>query len=227
MSLRRIGSESNTEKFDLRLEELSLHNASAKKPLFTIKNFEIPTGTKILIEGPSGIGKSNFLHLLAGMRTPSAGKILFNQRDMALASESERANFRRDNMGIVFPSSNFIEHISVLENLLLALPRFDAEEVRARNLLSEMGLEKAADKRASTLNIGEQQRAAVARALLQDPKIILADEPTSALDDANCAVIAKALLACGPSKTVVVVSHDERLKKHFQKTVSFGDLISQ
>lgn len=215
-----------TEKFDLRIEDVAVYNPSGKKPLFVIQEFELPIGSKVLIDGPSGIGKSTFLHLIAGLLRPSRGRIHFGQREMTTASERERTRFRREHLGLVFQRLNLLDQLTVLENMILPLPRFESEEVRARQVLAQMGLEKMVDRRSAGLSLGEQQRAAVARVLLQDPEIILADEPTSSLDEVNASLIAKALLATGSQKTVIVVSHDDRLKKHFQQVIHFQELVS-
>ncbi len=219
-------SQTLQEQLDLRIEKLIVRNPAVQKVLFSIQKFELAPGSKVLIDGPSGIGKTTFLHVLAGLMLPAEGKIFFGSREMTAMTDSERTRFRRQHIGLVFQRLNLLDQLTTLENVILALPGLESEEIRARNLLSELGLEKVIDRRTAALSLGEQQRAAVARVLLQNPEIILADEPTSSLDDVNATAIAKSLLGLGPAKTVIVVSHDDRLKKHFQKIVHFGELVS-
>ena len=156
-------------------------------------DFEIRTGSMIAIMGASGIGKSTLLHLLGGLDRPDAGEILFEGENILKFSPDQLARFRNEKVGFVFQMHHLLPEFDTLENTMMPflLHRYDRKEAgeRARKILAEVGLTERLDHRPGQLSGGEQQRVAVARALMRDPVLILADEPTGNLDEHTAASI--------------------------------------
>lgn len=209
---------------DLQIEELSVIFSVGRKPLFSISKLSFVGGSKVLVHGPSRVGKSTLMQIMAGLIPPTQGKIRYGSFELTRATDHERTQFRRQKMGLIFPNSNLLPQLTVLENVLLSLPRFESEEVRVRNVLTEMKMADLVDRKASDLSIGDQQRVALARVILQNCGFVLADEPTLGLDPSESEKFIQSLLGIGAQKTVVVFSHDERLKKCFQTVIPFGEL---
>lgn len=193
------------------------------RPLFGLKSFAVPSGAKVLIEGPSGQGKTTLLHLMAGLLDPNQGAVKIDGREIGRLSESERARFRRENLGIIFQKLNLISHLTARENVELG-KRAAAFDLIDR-VLSRVQLADVADVLAQNLSLGQQQRVAVARVLAQAPKLVLADEPTSSLDDANATAVIDALFGLSPSTTVIVVSHDHRIRGRFDRVHDFAQVV--
>jgi putative ABC transport system ATP-binding protein len=176
-------------------------------------SFTIASGALVVLKGPSGSGKSTLLALLAGLDRPSAGSLVVAGRDLAALDEAARTRYRRTSVGMVFQAFNLLPTMSVLENVclpaLLAGRPFAASAARARDLLAWLGLEGRRDHRPAQLSGGEMQRTAIARALVNDPALILADEPTGNLDSANGRVVVDLLhgLHREQGRTVVIATH--------------------
>ncbi len=177
-------------------------------------DLDVRAGEMVAIVGRSGEGKSTLLNLLGALDRPDTGTIELLGEPLATASERERTRIRLRRVGFVFQSFQLIEELTGGENVLLparlpgAPPGGDA---RGRRLLRELGLEQVADRTPSFLSGGEQQRLAIARALVNDPALVLADEPTGNLDAASAATVLALLreLAHG-ERSVVLVTHEER-----------------
>lgn len=176
-------------------------------------DLEVARGDFLAIIGRSGCGKSTLLNLLGGLDKPSGGQILVNDENLAALNESQLTRYRRATVGIVFQFFNLMPLLTVLENaalpaLLAGKNRAQSEE-RARLLLESVGLEHRISQQASLLSGGEMQRVAVARALINDPQLILADEPTGNLDSTSADAVLEALqnLAARENKTVIMVTH--------------------
>ncbi|MFN3587632.1 MAG: ABC transporter ATP-binding protein, partial [Moraxellaceae bacterium] len=159
--------------------------------LLDISSFALDAGERVFLHGPSGSGKSTLLALIAGVVVPQSGRILLHDTDLVALGSAERDRWRADMLGFVFQQFNLLPYLSVLENVLLplrfSLPRRQrlkaAPETEAARLLTDLKLSPALWKvRADHLSIGQQQRVAVARALIGRPPLVIADEPTSALD---------------------------------------------
>ena len=149
-------------------------------------SFRATEGEFVVLMGPSGSGKSTLIHLIAGLDTPSEGRVMVVGREVSSMNSEERAAFRRENVGIIFQQFYLIPYLTALENVMLAqylhsIP--DRDE--ALNALKQVGLENRAEHLPGQLSGGEQQRVAIARAIINDPKVILADEPTGNLDAEN------------------------------------------
>jgi ABC-type lipoprotein export system ATPase subunit len=186
-------------------------------------------GEALAVAGPSGSGKTTLLHILAALVQPSEGEVLFDGRSLR-ASHPSSARWRALSVGYVFQDVNLLPDFSVLENLLIAgeisgVPRAAAQE-RALSLLRRLGLEGRRHNRPAKLSLGERQRAAVARAVLHAPPLVLADEPTASLDAENARAVTDLLLElCGESRSLLIAAtHDEAVKKRFPRLVELNKL---
>ena len=172
----------------------------------------VPAGECLAIVGPSGSGKSTLLGLIAGLDSPSTGSILIDGVEITRLSEDELARLRGEKVGFVFQFFHLVPSLTALENILVPMEiagRKDAR-TRAQALLDEVGLHDRGHHYPSQLSGGEQQRIAIARALANDPPLILADEPTGNLDSNNGRLILDLLLQVRQSRraTLVLVTHD-------------------
>lgn len=187
--------------------------AYGREPVFEGLDLEVPAGSTVAIMGRSGSGKSTLLHLLAGLLAPCAGDVQVDGAPFGSLSERQRDDVRLREMGVVFQFGELLPELTLLENvqlplLLLGRRRRDATTAAAE-ALSRVGLEREKDRSVAEVSGGQQQRAAVARALVHSPSIVLADEPTGALDDANAAQILDLVFSSGGSRrqAVVCVTH--------------------
>jgi lipoprotein-releasing system ATP-binding protein len=183
-----------------------------------------------LILGPSGTGKTTLLHLLGGILTPSSGEIVIG--DTAVNSLKGHAldTFRGKHIGIIFQKPHFIRSLTAVENLLLTqtLSGNNADKKHALALMDRLSIGQKADRKTYSMSVGEQQRLAIARALINRPAVILADEPSSALDDLNCQLIIELLLqvANEEKSNLVVVTHDSRIKHMIEKKIILNEHIA-
>ena len=178
---------------------------------------EIAEGEFVAVRGPSGSGKTTLLLTLGGMQRPSAGTVQFGGRDLYALSPADRAGLRSAEIGFVFQMFHLVPYLDLLGNVLLAAPGrpSDAERERAAGLLDELGLAKRATHRPGELSAGERQRLAVARALLNRPRLILADEPTGNLDPENAAEVIRHLAEFHRAGgTVMLVTHGTAAETH-------------
>jgi putative ABC transport system ATP-binding protein len=191
-------------------------------------DLHIAPRTFVAVVGPSGSGKSTLLYLLGGLDRATAGRISVGGQVIDQLDENALADFRRRTVGFIFQSFNLIPSMTALENVAFPL-RFARvarrqRQARAMALLQQVGLEKRAYHRPTELSGGQQQRVAVARALVNDPQLILADEPTGNLDTQSGAVIIQLLAELqSQGRTVVMVTHDPRLTAFATQTVRIVD----
>ncbi len=180
-------------------------------------------GSHWLITGFSGSGKTTLLHLLAGLLKPASGDVSIAGVQINRMSNAALDRFRGREIGIVFQTAHFVQSLTVAENLALArfLAKNKPDPERIKTLLTRLGLGDKENKRPHQLSVGEQQRAAIARAMANQPAVVLADEPTASLDDANCKAMTELLRSeCEASgATLVIVTHDQRIKDLIQQVV--------
>ena len=189
------------------------------EPLSALRDvtFEVPAGRSVAIVGRSGSGKSTLLHLAAGIEWPSRGEIRLLGRDLSGMGERERTLHRRRTVGLIFQFFHLLPHLDVLDNVLLpawiASDPAGPSESSARELLARVGLEDRARESVRKLSGGEMQRVALCRALLREPKLLLADEPTGSLDDENGRQVMEQLLALArrEGSALVYVTHSRDL----------------
>ena len=177
-------------------------------------NLEIAKGEFVAVMGPSGCGKSTLMNILGMIDTPTEGAYVFEGEDIAKYSESQLVKMRKNNLGFVFQSFNLIDDLSVEENVALPLRYLKipkaTRESRVREALELVGLQNRGRHKPSQLSGGQQQRVAVARAVIADPKLILADEPTGNLDSQNGEDVMELLtLLNAEGATILMVTHSE------------------
>ncbi|MCJ8290920.1 MAG: ABC transporter ATP-binding protein [Crocinitomicaceae bacterium] len=198
-------------------------------------NLSIVKAEYLAIVGKSGSGKSTLLNMITGIDFPTQGVININGTEIGQMNESKLAQWRGKNIGIVFQFFQLIPTLTISENLLLAMefvnviPKPDRVQ-RVKKLLSQVGIKDHADKMPAALSGGEQQRAAIARALANDPEIIIADEPTGNLDSKTANAIDELFKSLSLSgKTVIIVTHDNNIKLKYDRivTLSDGKIVSQ
>ena len=189
----------------------------------------VGAGEFVAVTGPSGCGKSTLLHLLGGITRPSAGRVLLEGVDLATLDDDALAAVRRRRIGFVFQRYNLLPELSLLENVALPLVldgRGDGEsDEAARGALEAVGLAGRAGHRPDALSGGEQQRGAIARALVTSPAVVLADEPTGALDSGNSRAVVELLrrLVDDRGQTVVLVTHDPAIAAAASRQVRMRD----
>ena len=176
-------------------------------------------GSRWLVLGPSGCGKTTLLHVVAGLVSPTEGEVSVGGKDLNAMKSQKRDAWRGANVGIVLQALHLVKHLSVRDNLRLAqyLARAPQDDARIAEALDALGVAGKASRRPAELSQGEQQRVAVARAVVNRPKLLLADEPTASLDDAAAAKAVDLLVeqAARHSATLVVATHDARVKARF------------
>jgi putative ABC transport system ATP-binding protein len=197
----------------------NLRFSYTKDQEFIFPDLYCEAGSTLLITGDSGKGKTTYLHMLAGLLQPTSGEILIDNTDLVSLSEKTTDKFRGKNIGVVFQKSYFIAALTVLENLQMSswLATGKKHTKRAKRLLEQLGIENQAEKLPSQLSIGQQQRVSIARALMNEPKVLLADEPTSSLDDKNAEKVIDLLTSLSKEykAALLIVTHDSRIKEKF------------
>ncbi|MGD8787083.1 MAG: ABC transporter ATP-binding protein [Phycisphaerales bacterium] len=205
----------------------------SKEGLCVLKdiNFKLQQGESLVIVGPSGSGKSTLLNIIGALDNPTAGKVLFNGRDLAGLSEVQLAKIRNRQIGFVFQLHHLLPQCTVLENVLVptlaGADHTSKKEVqyRAIDLLHRVGLEDFLKYRPGELSGGQRQRVAVVRALINSPKLLLADEPTGSLDKDASQNIAELLVELNQSEQValIVVTHSFSLAEKIGRVMELND----
>lgn len=191
-------------------------------------NFEVKEGEFVSIMGPSGCGKSTLLNILGLLDNPSEGEYYFLEQEVSKYSERQRANLRKSNIGFVFQSFNLIDELTVFENVELPLLYLGVSGAdrkrRVEEVLEHMNIMHRRNHFPQQLSGGQQQRVAVARAVVSNPKIILADEPTGNLDSAHGEEVMKMLLELHEAgTTILMVTHSPAYAEYGQRTIHLFD----
>lgn len=192
---------------------------SQKRCFQVLKDIDlsIPEGSIELLMGPSGSGKTTLLSILAGLMTPTKGKVYLLGEDITGMSRAQLTKFRQQNIGFIFQNFNLFPALTAIENVEIALNiqgvRGKVAQERSRGLLEQVGLENQAKQKPGDLSGGQKQRVAIARALAGSPKLLMADEPTAALDSRSGHAVIELLrsLAKEQGCTVLMVTHDPRI----------------
>lgn len=212
----------------LHVARLSKEFPTANEPVEVLREIDLALeeGESLAITGPSGSGKSTLLHILGTLEPPTSGEVRIAGQDPFAKGEVELARFRNRHIGFVFQDHHLLPQYSVLENVLLPAFAFpdtagDDAEIRARELLDGVGLGHRLDHRPAELSGGERQRAAVARALVMSPRLLLCDEPTGSLDQRTATTVAELLMELHRAeKTVLVlVTHSLELAGYAERRV--------
>lgn len=197
-------------------------------------SFSVEKGEYVAIMGESGSGKTTLLNLLATLDKPTGGEILLDDKTFASIKSSQQCAFRRDNLGFVFQDFNLLDTFSLKDNILLPLvlqgQAYEVMKERLVPLSKQLGIEDLLDKYPYEVSGGQKQRAAVARALITDPKIILADEPTGALDSKASRKLLNLFEQINQlGQTIVMVTHSTKAASHAKRVlfIKDGNLFNQ
>ena len=213
------------------LSEVGFVFDQGEERVLEIPSWEVARSERVFLQGESGSGKSTLLSILSGMFVPSSGQVSVLGTELSALSTRERDRFRAGNIGFVFQQFNLIPYLSVLDNILLAAQFGEIADVssraRAEELLIKVNLEVELHGRpAGQLSIGQQQRVAIVRALINSPELLLVDEPTSALDHRNrdsfLNLLTEILDESGCA--MVFVSHDPEIGNYFENKLTMLDL---
>ncbi|KHD89425.1 MAG: methionine ABC transporter ATP-binding protein [Bdellovibrio sp. ArHS] len=219
----------------IEVRDLQYTYPGQSQPTLKIPEFSVLRGEELFLYGPSGTGKTTLLELFSGVLKPTQGSLKILGFDFGKMTDADRDAFRAEHMGYVFQNFNLIPYLSVQENIELPLHLSPARKARLgsvdtemviRALCGNLGIGDLLGKKVSQLSVGQQQRVAVARALLGKPDLILADEPTSALDTDHREKFLKLMfeLADLYGTTVVFVSHDRTMEKLFSRSISLDSI---
>ena len=200
-----------------------------------IPQLSVQKGEKVAVIGPSGSGKTTLLNLISGILTPSEGTISVDKSHVDTYCDSARRDLRITNIGFVFQNFELLDYLSIFDNILhpyritKALTLDKQVRLRAIKLSQQMGIHDKLKRHPDALSQGEKQRAAICRALLPCPKLILADEATGNLDPANKRRILDLLFECVDehNATLLAVTHDHELLKRFDRTINFSDYCQE
>jgi putative ABC transport system ATP-binding protein len=202
--------------------------------MLRIEHFAVEAAQELALVGESGSGKTTLLNLLSGIITPDEGMITLAGTSIGGLAESNRDRFRAEHVGCVYQTFNLLQGLTARENVLLATMFSATGSIRqesaryADTLLSRLGLADKQNRKPRELSVGEQQRVAVARALVNKPMLILADEPTASVDAANAARVIDEMrsLARETGATVIVITHDKAVQSMFPTSVSIREIVS-
>ena len=219
----------------LKLENITKYyevpETAIRRTVLNELSLEIESGDRIAILGPSGSGKSTLLNVMSSLDLPNSGSVNFDGEEISTYTSEQLAQFRNKKIGFVFQSHHLLPQLSLLENVLLPyLPEKDKAvkkeaEKRALDLLEFVGLSNQIHQRPGQMSGGECQRAAVVRALIHQPKLILADEPTGSLDKSSAEQLAKLFVRINEEQavTLVVVTHSEELAQYMNRICRIKD----
>lgn len=215
----------------VRLRNVSRHYTTGARRFCALSgiSIDIRSGECVAVLGKSGSGKTTLINLLAGIDSPSAGDIEVAGRALGGMSQDELAAWRGRNVGVIFQFFQLLPTLTVLENVMLPMDFCGvlaraARRARAIALLQRLGIGDQADKLPADLSGGQQQRAAIARALANDPPILLADEPTGNLDPGTADAVMSLLSdLSSEGKTVIIVTHERELSRFFSRTITLRD----
>ena len=189
----------------------------ANKTILNKQNFSVSKSKHLIISGSSGSGKTTLMNLMSGLLKPTSGFISFEDNDFSKLTEENIDQIRSKNFGFIFQRLHLIKHLTVEQNILLGLNKDQSPNID--ELLDDIGLKNKHTQLAKNLSFGESQRAAIARGIINSPKVIFADEPTSSLDDINTKKVLELIFSQAKknNSTIIISSHDERVKKFFKK----------
>ena len=179
------------------------------------KNLTIGENNHLLILGPSGCGKTTLINLMSGLLKPSSGEVIFMEKNLSLLTTIELDSLRFKYFGFIFQKLHLLGHLNIEQNILLA--KNGSNSINVDKLINDLGLLEKKKIMANDLSQGEAQRVAIARGMINQPKVIFADEPTSALDEINTKKVMELIFSSANKiKTTLIVStHDKRIKKYF------------
>jgi ABC-type lipoprotein export system ATPase subunit len=197
-------------------------------PILNVPRFAVAAGEQLALVGGSGSGKTTLLHIIAGITRPDAGRVEIDGTDITRLNEAARDLFRANKLGYIFQTFNLLAGFTALENVLLGMSFCGRkpDEARARQLLERVGLGKRFDHKPAMLSVGEQQRTAVARALVNRPKVLLADEPTASIDSRHQQQVLDLIRETCREENValVLVTHAPTVSEQFPRVERLEEL---
>lgn len=211
------------------LEARNVSLSYGSTPAVRDVSMNIEAGASVALMGASGSGKSSLLHCLAGVIVPDEGQVFVDGLDVTLLPDRDRSRLRLERMGVVFQFGDLVPELTLIENVMLPMQllghRAKPARDRALEVLDQLGIIDLADSRTGAVSGGQAQRAAVARALVNRPAVVLADEPTGALDSVNGEAVLDALvdLCRGEGAALLVVTHDNVVASHLDTLVTMHD----
>ena len=205
----------------IKVKNVSKHFANETAIDYSDITFE--KGKSYMLLGASGCGKSTLLNMIAGILSPESGTIEISGEDMTKKSQKEKDKFRIQKIGYIFQDFKLIPEMTVMDNIaILRLEKVDISD--ADKVLDALGILEKKNKKVKHLSGGEKQRVAIARAIVKKPDIILADEPTGNLNFAIGEAVIKQLIEVSKGKTLIAVTHDERLGKYFDHIIDMNQV---
>ena len=190
-------------------------------------SFDVEIGEFIAIIGASGSGKSTLLHQIGGVDHPSSGKVIINNTDIYTLNENDLAIFRRNEIGLIYQFYNLIPVLNVKENITLPLQlaHQKVDQKRFNTLIEQLGLSNRLNHLPNQLSGGQQQRVSIARALINQPSLVLADEPTGNLDSKNSDEIIRLLKEANEKyhQTIIIITHDNNISKLANRVITIKD----
>ena len=205
----------------IKVKNVSKHFANETAIDYSDITFE--KGKSYMLLGASGCGKSTLLNMIAGILSPESGTIEISGEDMTKKSQKEKDKFRIQKIGYIFQDFKLIPEMTVMDNIaILRLEKVDISD--ADKVLNALGILEKKNKKVKHLSGGEKQRVAIARAIVKKPDIILADEPTGNLNFAIGEAVIKQLIEVSEGKTLIAVTHDERLGKYFDHIIDMNQV---
>ena len=218
----------------IKLLKISKKFSSSNKDITVLKNinFKINKGELVSLTGPSGSGKSTLLHIIALLDKPSAGEVFFKKRNFSKLKDQEKDNVRKNGISIIYQQNNLLNDFTALENVIIPLVNngysWSESSKKAKSILSKVNLSKRFDHFPSELSGGEQQRVAVARALITEPDLILADEPTGSLDRKTANEIFQLFLKLkSKERAILYATHNRELSNRadYKLNILDGNII--
>jgi len=218
----------------IKLLKISKKFSSSNKDITVLKNinFKINKGELVSLTGPSGSGKSTLLHIIALLDKPSAGEVFFKKQNFSKLKDQEKDNVRKNGISIIYQQNNLLNDFTALENVIIPLVNngysWSESSKKAKSILSKVNLSKRFDHFPSELSGGEQQRVAVARALITEPDLILADEPTGSLDRKTANEIFQLFLKLkSKERAILYATHNRELSNRadYKLNILDGNII--
>lgn len=204
-----------------------IYDMEKTEKVYALGGFDLKLPDKGLIGiiGPSGSGKSTLMYCLSTLKKPTEGSIIYNGKELVHLKDGEREQLRRHEFGFVFQRHFLVPYMSALDNVMVAASGMQKDvEKRAKELLSGFGLtEKEFSKRPAKLSGGQRQRTAIARAMVNEPKVLFADEPTAALDHENAFAVMNILKEYSEEKLVLVITHDHSILRDADRIIEIWD----
>ena len=232
-SILKERSDLNAET--IRLDSVRFYWSKNKDFKIFIPELKISQGEKVLLLGESGSGKTTLLSLISGFLSPISGDIYLNEKNINSLSARSRDQYRSDNIGIIFQQFNLLPYANVIDNIILPLyfskvraSKIINQKETAVNLCKSLRLpDTVTDMQANNLSVGQQQRVAVARALIGNPSLVIADEPTSSLDSDAQNIFLDLMFAQieKNNSTLLMVSHDTSLSSYFDRVIDINEIL--